>query len=113
VRASHNAWAVFVYVSYAPVVFRARAGWRGRDWHWSCCRCWSSGWTRRRYIWLNDVVGVVTGQVRRAADGDGPEVVIEVDEIVWEPEGSGIVIVPRGYSRPFPRVDVVAGADLR
>jgi hypothetical protein len=38
-----------------------------------------------RYIWLNDVVGVVTGEVRRAAHGDGSEVVIEVAEIIREP----------------------------
>jgi Protein of unknown function (DUF3237) len=38
-----------------------------------------------RYSWLNDVVGVVTGEVRREPGGDGSEVVIEVAEIVWEP----------------------------
>ena len=37
-----------------------------------------------RYSWLNDVVGVVTGQVRRRADGEGSEVVIEVATLVWE-----------------------------
>jgi len=38
-----------------------------------------------RYSWLNDVVGVVTGEVRREPNGDGSEVVIEVAELVWEP----------------------------
>jgi hypothetical protein len=38
-----------------------------------------------RYRWLNDVVCVLTGQVRPRADGDGFEVVFDVAELVWEP----------------------------
>jgi hypothetical protein len=33
------------------------------------------------YAWLNDVLGVVSGEVR------GKEVVLEVAELVWEPPG--------------------------
>jgi hypothetical protein len=38
-----------------------------------------------RYRWLNDVVCLLTGEVRPRADRDGFEVVFDVAELVWEP----------------------------
>jgi|SRR5690349_10194250 hypothetical protein len=38
-----------------------------------------------RYRWLNDVVCVGTGEVRARPDGGGPDLVVEVAELVWEP----------------------------
>lgn len=37
------------------------------------------------YRWLNDVMGVVTGEVRPKPDGSGFDVVLDVAEVVWEP----------------------------
>jgi uncharacterized protein DUF3237 len=39
------------------------------------------------YRWLNDVVCVGTGEVRSRPGGEGPELVIDVAELVWEPPG--------------------------
>jgi hypothetical protein len=39
------------------------------------------------YRWLNDVVCVGAGEVRTRADGSGPDLVIDVAELVWEPPG--------------------------
>jgi hypothetical protein len=38
----------------------------------------------RRYLWLNDRICAVEGEVRSRTDGSGFEVVYEVSEIVWE-----------------------------
>lgn len=37
-----------------------------------------------RYRWLNDMVGVLAGEVRPGAGG-GFDVVLEVSELIWEP----------------------------
>jgi hypothetical protein len=37
------------------------------------------------YRWLNDVVCVLTGEVRPHPDGGGFDVVVDVAELVWEP----------------------------
>jgi hypothetical protein len=37
-----------------------------------------------RYLWLNDRVCAIEGEVRPRTDGDGFEVVLEVLEMVWE-----------------------------
>jgi hypothetical protein len=37
-----------------------------------------------RYLWLNDRVCAVEGEVRPRADGRGAEVVFEVSEMIWE-----------------------------
>jgi hypothetical protein len=37
-----------------------------------------------RYLWLNDRVCAVEGEVRPRTDGSGHEVVLEVSEMVWE-----------------------------
>jgi hypothetical protein len=37
-----------------------------------------------RYLWLNDRVCAVEGEVRSRSDGPGSEVVLEVSEMVWE-----------------------------
>jgi len=37
-----------------------------------------------RYLWLNDLVCAVEGEVRPRAGGSGFEVVFEVSEMVWE-----------------------------
>ena len=37
-----------------------------------------------RYRWLNQVTGVVAGEVR-PRDGGGFDVALEVSELVWEP----------------------------
>src|SRR3954454_1507998 len=36
-----------------------------------------------RYAWLNDVLGVLTGEVRRRSDGTGFDVVLDVEQVVW------------------------------
>ena len=38
-----------------------------------------------RYRWLNDVVCVGSGEVRSRPDGEGPDLVIDVAELIWEP----------------------------
>ena len=38
-----------------------------------------------RYCWLNDVFGVVSGEVRPVIGGSGFSVVLDVSELVWEP----------------------------
>lgn len=38
-----------------------------------------------RYLWLNEVVGALTGEVRARADGNGFDVVLDIAQIVWEP----------------------------
>lgn len=40
-----------------------------------------------RYAWLNDVLGVLTGEVRPRSDGTGFDVVLDVEQVVWEPLG--------------------------
>jgi hypothetical protein len=40
-----------------------------------------------RYRWLNDVVCLLTGELRPRVDSDGSEVVFDVAELVWEPLG--------------------------
>ena len=40
-----------------------------------------------RYLWLNDLVCAVEGEVRPRTDGPGFEVVLEVSEMVWEGVG--------------------------
>ena len=37
------------------------------------------------YRWLNDVVCVGAGEVRARPGGDGPDLVIDVAELVWQP----------------------------
>jgi hypothetical protein len=37
-----------------------------------------------RYLWLNDRVCAVEGEVRPRTDGSGSEVIFEVSEMVWE-----------------------------
>ena len=37
-----------------------------------------------RYLWLNDRVCAVEGEIRPRTDGSGSEVVFEVSEMVWE-----------------------------
>jgi hypothetical protein len=39
-----------------------------------------------RYLWLNDRVGVLEGEVRPRGDG-GFEVVVEISDLLWEPMG--------------------------
>jgi hypothetical protein len=40
----------------------------------------------KRYVWLNDVVCVLEGEVRaRRGEGGGVELVLDVAELVWEP----------------------------
>jgi len=38
-----------------------------------------------RYKWLNDVVCVGTGEVRSTSNG--PEIVLDMAELIWEPLG--------------------------
>jgi len=38
-----------------------------------------------RYAWLNDTVCALTGEVRPRPEGEGFDVILEVDELVWEP----------------------------
>jgi len=42
-----------------------------------------------RYRWLNDVVCVGAGEVRTRPDGSGPDLVVDVAELVWEQPGDG------------------------
>ena len=38
------------------------------------------------YRWLNDVICAVTGVVEPRADGQGLDVVLDISELVWEPQ---------------------------
>jgi hypothetical protein len=38
-----------------------------------------------RYSWLNDGICVGAGEVRRQANADAPDLVLDVGELIWEP----------------------------
>ena len=38
-----------------------------------------------RYSWLNDGICVGTGEVRRSAHAESPDLVLDVAELIWEP----------------------------
>jgi len=38
-----------------------------------------------RYSWLNDGIGVGTGEVRSREHADSPDLVLDIAEVIWEP----------------------------
>jgi hypothetical protein len=38
-----------------------------------------------RYSWLNDMLCALTGEVRPRAEGGGFDVVVEVEQLIWQP----------------------------